>query len=143
MRVHQQLRWPTASSTLEDLDGDALLDVDDVYSSHVVDLSETVVDEEGFLAQNNYDPTVQAEQPLAALPDPALIKASRWAATAAPAHGEVRAHLVRRDLGCAREPKIQIAQITIKGASWLEERQTVKCHRLAAPRPPTRWARSW
>lgn len=107
----------------EDLDGDALLDTDDVYAAYVVDLTETVVDEAGFLAQDNNDPVARPN--------------NHWRLFRLPLdEGEPVGGAPRRrsvkyvrlwfdGISGAPGPKIQIASITIKGASWLEERQTV------------------
>ncbi|MFN8176458.1 MAG: cell surface protein SprA [bacterium] len=107
----------------EDLDGDNLLDTDNIYASYVVDLAETAVDEQGFLAQNNYDPATRPnnhwrlyripldkEEPVGGAPRRRSVKYVR---------------LWFDGISGAPGPKVQIASISIKGAAWLEEKQTV------------------
>lgn len=107
----------------EDLDGDNLLDTDDVYASYVMDLTDTVVDENGYLVQTNFDPVARP--------------GNHWRLFRIPLDaGEAVGGVPRRrsvkyvrlwfdGVAGTAGAKFQVASVEVKGASWLEEKQTI------------------
>jgi hypothetical protein len=107
----------------EDLDADRLLDVDNVYSSYVFELTETVVDDQGRLAQTNFDPVARPGNHWRLF---RVALADGEAVGGVPRRRAVKYARVWFDgISGGPGPKIQVAAVEIKGASWLEEKQSV------------------